>query len=207
MFRSRISGADPAEHLAGPLPVRYVLEERQDAEHLVSAGLIHLGDPVPHDLGGVVEPGVADAAGVQRGRDHAGGDERGGMPLLRDPPGRVRPAHHGRLDEGRAALGGRHRREPVAGAPDQVLVPRVGFVHDAQRHRYGGRLAARRAAVRFERVTEAAVVIAVGGHRVADRRGRAVLEQPLKAAPVEHPGVSGDERGRPRLKSGVFIGP
>src|SRR5204862_7913426 len=60
----------------------------------------------------------------------------------------------------------------------------------------GGRLAARRAAVRFERMTEAAVVIAVGGHRVADRRGRAVLEQPLETAPVEHPGAGGDERGR-----------
>src|SRR5207247_248791 len=32
--------------------------------------------------------------------------------------------------------------------------------------------------------------------RVADRRGRAALEQPLEAAPVEHPGVGGDERGR-----------
>jgi hypothetical protein len=32
---------------------------------------------------------------------------------------------------------------------------------------------------------------------VLDRRGRAVLEKPLEAAPVEHPGVGGDEaRGR-----------
>src|SRR2546429_425432 len=79
--------------------------------------------------------------------------------------------------------------------PDQVLVPRIRLVHDAQRHFGGGRLAARRAAVRFERVTEAAVVIAVGGHRVPYRPRGAVLEQPLEASPVEHPGVGGDEGG------------
>src|SRR5262249_35680472 len=86
-----------------------------------------------------------------------------------------------------------HRPQPVARATDQVLVPRVGLVHDAQRHRRGGRLAARRAAVRFERVAEAAVGIAVGGHRVPHRRSRAVLEKPLEAAPVKHPGIGGDE--------------
>ena len=138
---------------------------------------------------------MADAAGVQRARDHAGGDEGGGMAILRDPPGRVRPPGQSRLHEGRAALGGRHRREPVAGAPDQVLVPGVRLVQDAQRHLGGGRLAAGRAAVRLERVAEPAVVIAVGGHRVPHRRGRPVLEQPLEAAPVKHPGVGGDEGG------------
>ena len=117
------------------------------------------------------------------------------MAFLGDPPGRVRPAGQGRLDEGRAALGGRHRREPVAGAPDQVLVPGVRLVQDAQGHLRGGGLAAGRPAVRLERVAEPAVVVAVGGHRVPYRRGRPVLEQPLEPAPVEHPGVGGDEGG------------
>src|SRR6201982_2944805 len=119
-----------------------------------------------------------------------------GCPSSRNHPGGGGPPGRGASNEGAPPLPRAPRREPVAGAPDQVLVPRAGFVHHAQRHRYGRGLAARRAAVRFERVTEAAVVIAVGSHRVADRRGRPVLEQPLKAAPVEHPGVSGDERGR-----------
>jgi len=106
------------------------------------------------------------------------------MALLGDPPGRVRPAGQARLDEGRAALSGRYRREPVAGALDQVLVPCVRLVQDAQRHLRGGGLAAGRAAVRLERVAEPAIVVAVGGHRVPHRCGRAVLEQPLEQAPV-----------------------
>src|SRR6185437_8814506 len=85
--------------------------------------------------------------------------------------------------------------EPVAGAPGQVLVPGVRLVEDLQGHRGGRGLAAWRPAVRLERVAEPAVLVAVGGHRVPHGAGRAVLEQPLEAPPVEHPGTSGHEGG------------
>ena len=98
------------------------------------------------------------------------------MAFLGDPPRRMRPVGQGWLDEGRATLGGRHRREPVAGAPDQALVPGVRLVQDAQGHLRGGGLAAGRAAVRLERVAESAVAVAVGRHCVLHRRGRPVLE-------------------------------
>jgi hypothetical protein len=42
---------------------------------------------------------------------------------------------------------------------------------------------------------EPAVVIAVSGHRVPYRPGGAAVEQPLEPAPVDHPGVRGDEGG------------
>jgi hypothetical protein len=38
----------PAEHLAGPVPVGDVLEEREHAEHVVTARLAELADRVPH---------------------------------------------------------------------------------------------------------------------------------------------------------------
>ena len=60
--------------------------------------------------------------------------------------------------------------------PEQVLVPRVRLVEDAQGHLGGGGLTAGRPAVRLERVPEPAVLVAVGGHRVPYRRSRAVLE-------------------------------
>src|SRR6516225_9158736 len=117
------------------------------------------------------------------------------MALLPDPPGRVRPAGDVRLDEGRAALCGRDRGETVTGTENQGRVPRVGLVQDAQRHLHGERLAAGSAAVRFERMPEPAVIVAVRGHRVPHRSGRLVAEQPLEPAPVDHPRVRGDEGG------------
>ena len=121
------------------------------------------------------------------------------MAFLWNPPRRMRPAVQGlraRLDEGRAALGGRDRREPVAGAEDQRLVPGVRLVHDAQCQLDCWGLAARRPAVRFQGVAEPAVLIAAGSHRVPYRPGGTVAEHPLEPAAVKHPGVRGDEGGR-----------
>ena len=139
---------------------------------------------------------MLDAARVQRPRDVPGAEERRRPPLLGLPPRCVRPALDRRLHEGRAALVRRVRFEPPARARNQLLVPRVGLVEDLERHRDGGRLAARRPPVRLERVAEPAVGVAEGGDRVADRPGVAAGEEPLEAAAVEDAGVTGDELGR-----------
>jgi hypothetical protein len=101
----------------------------------------------------------------------SGGEERCLPPFLRLPPRSVRPAFHTRLHERRAALRRRVGREPVTCARDKLLVPCVGLVEGAKRHRDRGRLAGGRAPVRLERVTETAVGVAEGGDRVADRSG------------------------------------
>ena len=103
------------------------------------------------------------------------------------------PALDRGVDEGGPALGGRGALEPVARARGERVVPRAGLVERTQGDRDGRRLAPRTAAVGLERVAEAAVAVGVGGDGVADGLRRAVLEEPLEAAAVEHAGVAGEE--------------
>ena len=144
---------------------------------------------------------MIDAARMQRARDPAGGEERCRPPLLRFPPRSARPPFDRRLHERRAALGGCVGREPLAGACDKLLVPCVDLVERVQSHHDRGRLARRRAPVRLERVTESAVGVAEGSHRVADRPSVSAGEQPLEATAVEDPGVAGEKPG-----GGVDVG-
>jgi hypothetical protein len=44
-------------------------------------------------------------------------------------------------------------------------------------------------------MTESAVGVAEGGHRVADRSSVSVGEEPLEAATVENPSVAGEKLG------------
>ncbi len=152
-------------------------------------------DPPPEQVRGAVEPRMLDAARMQRPRDPPGGEERCRPPFLRLPPGCVRPPLDRRLHERRAALGGRVGCEPLTCACDKLLVPHVGLVERAQRHRDCGRLAVRPAPVRLERVTESAVGVAKGGDRVADRSSVSAGEEPLEATTVEDPGVPGEKPG------------
>ena len=204
--------ADPAERLTGPVPVRHVLEEREHAEHLVappgggdvrSPSLpirFHITSVAPSSQGWLTPracnvPAIMPVATSEAGWPSSGTHQGAcGQPV------------QGRLDEGRAALGGRDRREPVAGTPDQVLVPGVRLVQDAQGHLGGRGLVSRRAAIRLERVADPAVVVAVGGHRVPYRRAgpspnsrwnrRRSITRALAAT-----------KAAAALKSGVFIGP
>src|SRR5438105_15763059 len=112
---------------------------------------------------------MLDTARMQRRRDISGGEERCRPPLLRLPPRSVWPPLDRRLHERRPALGGRVSREPLAGACDKLLVPRVGLVERAQSYRDRGRLAGRRAPLRPERVTKSTGGVTEGGDPVPDR--------------------------------------
>jgi hypothetical protein len=106
-----------------------------------------------------------------------------------------------RMHERRPALVGRVGREPLTCAHDELLVPRVGLVERAHGHRDCGRLAGRRAPVRLERMTESAVGVAEGGHRVADRSSISAEKESFEAATVEDAGVAGEKPG-----GGVDVG-
>jgi len=83
--------------------------------------------------------------------------------------------------------------EPGARAVGQGGIPGAGVQQRPQREIDGQRLAARAAAVGLQRVTEAAVGVAVGGDGVADRPGVTVAERALELPPLEHAGVGGQE--------------
>ena len=74
-----------------------------------------------------------------------------------------------------------------------ALVPCVGLVEDPQRLLDRGGLAVGRAAVRLERLAEAAVGVAVGGDGGADGLGVAAEAEPLEAAQVEDAGAGREE--------------
>ena len=169
-------GADALERVTGAGPVRDVLEEFEDTEHLVGLRFRELVDTAPHHLGRGVSPRVIEPASVQDARDLAGLDQRDGVTLGGHPPGRVRSLREAGQHERRAAVGRGDRDQPVDGAAHQVFVPGVGRVHDAQRHLDGGRLAGRRAEVRLQGVPEAAVRVPVGRYRVPHRFWAAALE-------------------------------
>jgi len=108
--------ADPLERVLGAGPVGDVLQELEDAEHLVGHRLRELIDAAPHDLGRAVSPRVTQPAGVQDAGDLAGLDQRDGVSLAGDPPRRVRSLRQARQHERGAAVGGGDRDQPVDGA-------------------------------------------------------------------------------------------
>jgi hypothetical protein len=190
--------SDPVERRLGPAAIGNVLEEREDAAHVVRARVVERVDPRPEQLRRPVEPRVLHAASVQRAGDRPRRDQRRGQALLGLPPRRVRPAADaGQYERGPAPLG-RGALQPVAGACDQLLVPGVGLVERTQRELDGGGLAGRRAAVGLERVPEPAVVVAVRGDRVADGTTLAVREEALEPTAVEHTGARCEEALRCR---------
>jgi CxxC motif-containing protein (DUF1111 family) len=68
-------GGQVVERLLGALTVGHMLEKAQAAEELVGAGLLEAAHARPHQLGGLVEPDVRDAACVQGPRDRPGWEE------------------------------------------------------------------------------------------------------------------------------------
>jgi hypothetical protein len=83
--------------------------------------------------------------------------------------------------------------EPGARAVGQGGVPCAGLQQGPQREIDGQRLAAGAAAIGLQRVTEAAVGVAVGGDGVADGSGVTAAERALELPPLEHASVGGEE--------------
>ena len=144
----------PPRRGPGPAPA----QEGQHAEHLVrrparSAPV----DPRPHDLVARLEPGVARGRGRTAARRSGRSGSARREPSAGTHQGRAAPRTRVGRTNGAPPSAGATVDQPVEGAADQPLVPRVGQVHDPQRHLDRGRLAGGRPAVRLERVPEPAV--------------------------------------------------
>jgi len=186
---------------AGPVPVRHVIEEVQHRPEVVGPGAGQAAHPPPEQIRRPVQPWVVHLVRMQGAGDQAGGDQRSRCPRLGHPPGGVRPAVNGGIDEHGTALGRGMRGQPVARRHGQRAVPGVGIVQHMQPELDGQWLAARAPPVRLQRLAEPAVGIAVGGHRRLDRFRPAAAENPLEPAPFQHPCVRSQElRGRIKVR-------
>jgi hypothetical protein len=183
--------ADPGHLRLGSLAVRDVVEEPGARVDLVRVGLGERFDALPAELRGPGQPRVVDLVLVQQAGDERGRQQR--ACVLDRPPRRARVVLGG-LDAGRhAAVGERHRHEPVAGVQRVLGTAEAEFVESAQRAEHVQRLAVRPTAVGFERVAEPAVGVAVGQQRVQHRLDGTAVEQELEPALLQDSGVVPDE--------------